>query len=390
VSYEFFYDPETKVPVPADPNQRAYGQPIAPAFVAGQTLVHPALDRLVCLIEPDGVKVHWLTDGRWDRTGLLPGNSTAEPGRGPQKLTLKSRDWNAVNLAVEGDTLTISLNGELVFTRPIESTNLRHFGLFHYVNESSVRVRNVRYRGDWPKTLPTVEQQELAVGPERFTKFPEAELPAAWDYDFTGKRFEPGRFNYHWIAAFAAQHVHPSPEGLRLALPPNLVKAASSAGVHPKLRLSGDFIATLEYTGLKTTPVKESFGCGLSFKVSLDQSYEAGIELRHSTAAWSNAIWRIQLPSKQYLHYYEAIPGFPESGRLRLVRRGPVLYYLFAPSDAKGRQASDFQLIAQRPVGSQDVKSVNLQIDCSDTVGGAEVVLKSLSIRAEKILLPAK
>src|SRR5439155_17424932 len=74
VRYEFFYDPDPKVP----------------------TIVHPALDRLVCLVEPSGVKIHWLTDGRWDRTGLSPGNvdppltrSVSEGGRS-EKLPSKS------------------------------------------------------------------------------------------------------------------------------------------------------------------------------------------------------------------------------------------------------------------------------------------------------------
>ena len=38
VEYEFFYDPD-------------------------KAHVHPMLDRLVFLLEPDGVKLHWLTDG---------------------------------------------------------------------------------------------------------------------------------------------------------------------------------------------------------------------------------------------------------------------------------------------------------------------------------------
>ena len=155
ISYEFFYDPATKVPVPQD-NQRPYffggGQP--QQFLPGQAIVHPALDRMVCLLEPDGVKIHWLTDGRFDRTGLAPGNVSPPSDQVQAQLPLKKRDWNAIKFATKGDTLTIELNGQSVFSHAIEPTNLRHFGLFRYANESSVRVRNIRYRGDWPKTLP--------------------------------------------------------------------------------------------------------------------------------------------------------------------------------------------------------------------------------------------
>src|SRR5205085_104156 len=41
VEYEFFYDPD-------------------------KAQVHPMLDRLVFLLEPEGVKLHWLTDGPQD------------------------------------------------------------------------------------------------------------------------------------------------------------------------------------------------------------------------------------------------------------------------------------------------------------------------------------
>ena len=40
--------------------------------------------------------------------------------------------------------------------------NERQFGLFRYANKTECRVRNLTYRGDWPKTLPPIEAQELA------------------------------------------------------------------------------------------------------------------------------------------------------------------------------------------------------------------------------------
>jgi len=380
ISYEFFYDPELKVPEPVDPqrNFAPLNQP-QPRLVDGQAIVHPALDRLVCLLEPDGVKVHWLTDGRYDRTGLLPGNVTVEAGRGPQTLSLKPQAWNSIRLVVAGDTLTIFLNDKPVFVRPIEPTNLRQFGLFHYVNESSARVRNVRYRGDWPKTLPAVDQQELAVGPEQFAEIPPEQLPARVDYDFTGAKFDPPAWAYHWNSQ-ASGYVHPTAEGLRMTLPAGQAKP-QVAGVHPKLRISGDFIATLEYSDLKVLPVKEQWGSGLSFKVALDQSYEAGFEVRQwQNSNGTSAMWQIVSPHKQYLYYSESNSEFPDSGRLRIVRRGPVLYFLTAPLGS-----DEFRLLTQRPIGTNDVKAVNLQADCSDQAGMADVVVRNLSIRAAKI-----
>jgi hypothetical protein len=131
IAYEFYYEP-------------------------GKALVHPALDRLAFLLAPDGVAIHWLTDAQYDRTGLDPGNTAVEPAhrRGPERLPLKPRDWNRLELSLAGDVVTLRHNGVDVFERPLEPTNGRTFGVFHYADATEARVRNVVYRGDWPRALP--------------------------------------------------------------------------------------------------------------------------------------------------------------------------------------------------------------------------------------------
>jgi hypothetical protein len=139
MTYEFFYEP-------------------------GQTHVDPALDRLVFLLDPEGLRIHWLTDGHWDRTGIPHDNVADEPAirRGPQTLPLKAGNWNRVILSLRGDVVTLSLNGVEICQRALEATNQRDFGFFHYSSETGVRVRKVTYRGDWPRKFPSPAQQELA------------------------------------------------------------------------------------------------------------------------------------------------------------------------------------------------------------------------------------
>lgn len=385
ISYEFYYDPATKIPVPPDNRRPDLGVNMPQRFVPGKTVVHPALDRLVCLLEPDGVRIHWLTDGRFDRTGLTAGNVSVPPAKlqnganGSAKLPFKDRDWNAMKISIKGDTLSIELNGQPIFTHVIEPTNLRHFGLFHYANESSVRVRNIRFRGDWPKSLPPIEQQELAAGPERFAVLPESQLAGTAMFDFTGSKFNVSEFVYHGRGDPSSTYIQPTAAGLRFELRPG-EKKPQFAWLHPKLRLSGDFSITIEYTGLKTTPAKESWGTGLTFKILLDKSYETGFEARDVSGSKAvRAMWRLVAPVQEY--HDESLPGFSESGRMRMVRHGAALYYLIAE-----KNSDDFRLIAQRPIGISDVTTINIQADASDQVGGAEFVVQNLSIRAAKIL----
>ena len=57
-------------------------------------------------------------------------------------------------------TVSIKLNGQPIYERELAAVNQRTFGLFHYVDATTPRVRNVVMRGDWPKTLPTFLSQE--------------------------------------------------------------------------------------------------------------------------------------------------------------------------------------------------------------------------------------
>ena len=131
IAYEFFYEP-------------------------GKSLTHPALDRLAFLLDPAGVSIHWLTDAQHDRTGLAPDNLTVEAAnrKGPGPLPLKAGAWNRLKVAVAGDVVTLTLNDVPIYERTLEPTNQRVFAFFHYAAESEVRVRNVTYRGDWPKVVP--------------------------------------------------------------------------------------------------------------------------------------------------------------------------------------------------------------------------------------------
>ncbi|MBX6316022.1 MAG: DUF1583 domain-containing protein, partial [Isosphaeraceae bacterium] len=141
LSYEFYYEP-------------------------GETMVHPSMGLLAFLLEPDGVRLHWMTDGpenEW--TGLKPDNVADEPEnrRGPKPLPLKEKDWNAVTLMLAGDTIRLTLNDMLICERTLEPSNDRLFGLFHYKDRTAARVRNVVLTGPWPASLSPDLRANLAA-----------------------------------------------------------------------------------------------------------------------------------------------------------------------------------------------------------------------------------
>ena len=135
IAYEFTYEPDA-------------------------VMVHPALGRLAFLLEPDGVRLHWMTDGPdLDVSGLPSGNLVDEPSsrRGPNPLPLKAGDWNQLKLSLHGRSIEIELNGVKVFERDLEPTNDRVFSFYHDKDRTAVKVRDVVLKGDWPEAMTTTD-----------------------------------------------------------------------------------------------------------------------------------------------------------------------------------------------------------------------------------------
>ena len=127
----------------------------------GTSDIHPAIGSYAFLIRPEGIQLHRITPLADDVPALLTNN--AAPLEPPSKpLELKKNDFNHVRLELKGDDVSISINNNLVATVRInDPANKRHIGLLCIDGITSV-VRNMKYRGQWPKTLPSVSEQWLA------------------------------------------------------------------------------------------------------------------------------------------------------------------------------------------------------------------------------------
>ena len=154
ISYEFLYEP-------------------------GRYEVHPAAGRLALLIEPGGVRVHWMTGGEMEWTGLAENNATIEPlnRRGPRPLPLKAGQWNRVTMSLANNTLGLTLNDLEIYQRKMEVQPSWRFSFYHDRSRSAAQVRNVVLRGNWPERLTEQDRANLAaprektkVGPDTATR----------------------------------------------------------------------------------------------------------------------------------------------------------------------------------------------------------------------------
>lgn len=146
ISLEFFYEPEK------------FG-------------MAPALGRIAMVLDkdPNHVLLHWLpaepktrtdktrTDDREpaDEHDAVEIDVVADPDAEQlAPIQLLPEQWNSLTVRLDGETVTLRLNGTDVYRRDWETVAGKNFGVFHEPSKYHVRVRNVILKGDWPQQLP--------------------------------------------------------------------------------------------------------------------------------------------------------------------------------------------------------------------------------------------
>ena len=348
-------------------------------YEPGESLVHPVLDRLCFLVNPEGIDLHWITDGRNDATGLAPDNVSRElkHRQNTGSLPLKEMAWNQLTVTLEGDVVHIDINDVRVFSRPLEPQNLRTFGLFHYAEQTQVQVRDLRWKGSWPKTLEAPGTQELAdTSLERELGDREA-LLSILQHDF--RNGIPSHV-FTFVGVDWEKNSQQLSDGFQITRPGG--EYVNYSMLSPIL-LSGDFDVIAEFSDLRTDVVNGGEGnVQLCVKLDDERASELYMFRKHyvfegmkSEEIIQPAIFEKRGNETQF-NFFSAPAEESMSGRMRTVRRGTNLFWLYAELDS-----SEFRLIHRETVSDADA-TVRLVVGHHKT-GSTSVVWKSLDIRAE-------
>ena len=357
----------------------------------GQLNAHPALDRLCLLMKPDGIRVHWLTDGKYERTELAPDNETIEPKNRllPDNLPLMNNAWNQVRFSLQGDTIEVSLNSRPVYRRQLESTNHRRFGFFHFAEQEELLVRNVRWMGSWPKSLPDIAQQSLAILETEFLDSNNDHLAASYQHDFVADglpeediTFIQGALDKNFVVTDqGVVSTIVGPGGYR------------TATVAPRIAVEGDFDITAEYSNFASRPsLKGSSSLLLVAFLQNKASGEYYITRRHMVPSAGSLQHIVQcvvvsnVGDNSKREYFATKNVEERSGRLRLSRRGTKMYYLSSEGDSPNFRLMGVHECAQDPVQMDGIRLVN-QIH---EIGESQVVWKNIAVRAERLIGPDK
>ncbi len=347
-------------------------------FESGQSETHPALDRLAFILNPSGVREHWIGDGRHDRTDLEPDNMTDHVNgrRGPAELPLKNGQWNRLRLDLRGTTVGIEINGTQVYERELESGNQRTFGLFHFVDDTKVRVRNVIMRGDWPKTVPLPANQELAGEAADALDADLPRLKSVFSCDFSKEAVPDKYFQLPELTSGAA--ITPTTSGVLVTRPG--VGDWTGTSIASRFTMSGDFDVEAGFLELRLDSDKFSEAM-LSVTLNDERKtmYRCVRSLTSGTLREFLSSLTVLQPDGNRSWHGSSKPTDAISGRFRLARRGRKLYYLFAEGTSVNFRVMSTETVSE--VGTV-LEGVLLQSNCNG-VGNSSVVWKNLVLRAE-------
>ena len=362
IDYEFYYQP-------------------------GSVETQPVLDRLAFVLVPDGVRIHWVTDGPHDRTALSPFNASVEVQnrRGPDSLPLIADSWNHVQLKLTEDTIDLVLNDQLVYQRKLEAGNQRTFGLFHYADQTESRVRNIVWRGNWPRRLPIVTDQPLADATAASLDRTLPKLTSVFKHDFIQDGFPPDEFVV--LQRAGRQRISAEADGLHVTFPGS--KGFTKVSLAAQLTLRGDFDITASFDNLKTIATHGG-SSGITLAVVLDSRRPQQFDVYRGLVRHDGRPPR-QLIQSQFVVYEEGglrrdwlgvTNEEATSGRMRLARRGNTVYCLFAEADSPV-----FRLCGTNTVGDDDVRLGGIRLGSAthDEEGLVDVVWKQLTVHADEI-----
>ncbi|WDQ16278.1 DUF1583 domain-containing protein [Rhodopirellula sp. P2] len=348
----------------------------------GRWEAHPAFGRTCYLIREQGVSEHRLTDGRYDRSGLRPDNERPVGVGQGQSIPLRGNAWNHLQLQRRGDELVLRLNGQVIHTSEIESDGVHPcFGVFHYADQSSLRVRNARWTGDWPTELPDIEQQQLAG---------DFGGRLDWTADNPGEKLNDridlaalvrGRFVQ--AEGDPARTVVATDEGVVLSQ----VSETGYRGtlLAPDIQLGGDFDVIVSYDQLQCESQKEKIG-SVRMHVVADTPEEDMALIQwvndRNSDQMLQCLRMATVNGEQRRNYFGKIPCDSDAGRLRLSRRGDKVFYLAADGDS-----DYFHLIGEERFVRDDLKSMGIQFGVQIQGPGGRVSTRftELQVRAERL-----
>ena len=358
-------------------------------FREGASHVHPAIGRRAFVLNAGGVKTHWVTNGVYDSTTLDPLNSSSNSSRSP---ALRNNAWNTATVQIMGDAVAIIVNDKPIYVGSLHLTNDRTFGLFHYCDQTEARVRNVVLKGDWPKTLPSLIEQQLCETRSFELKERREKLPAGAEYDFTTGT----DFSRNFEISGDATSVQVKDDGIHVDLTTPSGKI-EPVDIMPRIAIHGDFDVIAKFSDLVATP--SSKGTSDIYVEVIFPPKRPDDSRRYRRIA-RGAAQNAGKPLRQLTQvlYYESRQKAPvfqwhgthaeacTAGRLRVTRAGKNISFLIAEYDSECFRLIYTEDISDQPLQVGDLNFRSRAYSTDENESSVSVVWKHLRVKADRIV----
>lgn len=362
VEYEFFYRP-------------------------GEVHTHPALGRQAFLLEPGGVRLHKISDREYEVAEPFWGEKVAATQlvKSDRGLPLQPNEWNTIRLSIAGETLSLILNGKPVFKQKLDKANSRRFGLFYFCDQTEVRVRNVVMRGDWPRQLPSISDQQLADSSAEKFDDELAEFAPIFTHDF-GRDGLPEQY-FQLVGSNGLERVQPGPQGVT-----HYQRSDGrwrQSGIDTSFQMHGDFDVTVDFADLAVT---DGIHCGGQCRLECEGGYSFALARRLQGEDIQRLVieWSTPPPADasvtdgvKAVRSYENVATETNDGRIRIVRRGDLVSMLFAEGNS-----SQFRVLASRTFEGLGKRWASPRLNAvANKSGTTRLTWKRLRIGAEKLMV---
>jgi len=347
-------------------------------YLPDHSAAYPCLGRSAFIIRPEGVWLHRITDGRHDRTDARPDEVIGISDEHASGVPSLMPGWNRARFETDFNVCRLWLNEQLIATHRIKPEQSRTFGFFHYRDQTTARVRNVRLTGDWPRELPRLADQPLAAHQVAAWDAAAEKLAHAWSHDF--REALPPRFLTvkGRLSPWRVQD-----DGLHI----QRVGTTSFLNLEFSGQIRGDFDIVLQFKDLRIGDEKPTWHSGVGMAVTIQNSQRDRIDIvrrrdrlnrHHNIVLARNRVNRFG-----GIDWIQDTTRIDESisGRFRLVREGNVIHGLYADGDSECFRYLDKFAVEPGPVAMDGLTLYTIageQMTCS-------VTLVQLNIRADAI-----
>ena len=297
-------------------------------------LCHVSIGRTALLLKEDGVWRHEIVgyDGAEETEDEKIADSSG--------VKLKNKDWNQILVRIEGDTATLLVNEQKVASFEVtDAPPLRFPGLFRFSDQSNAQVRSIKYRGDWPKTLPPVEQQELAQHSSDPFEGQIAGDTKVFDLSKSVEDLKTAGLEVKGEAM-----IESTGSGLKVTARKN-VDGENWPSVATEVNSANDFDLSVDFADLKIDKVT-GWGCNLDLQIDFDDveksAITVGVRRDKDNDLFLMAQREYDQPDGERAYDFTQLFEPFEKGTLRLVRRGSKVYALAAADGKSSRVITSF------------------------------------------------